>query len=58
MNCRVGEWLKAAAAKHIINVGKINAVVQAKKQPWSASLCHSLVPHTNVELSLRFVKAV
>ena len=24
--------------------------VPAKKQPWSSSLCHSLVPHTNVDL--------
>jgi len=26
----------------------------AKKQPWASSLCHSLVPHTNVDLSLRY----
>ena len=24
--------------------------VQTKKQQWAASLCHSLVPHTNVDL--------
>ena len=24
--------------------------VRAKKQPWSSSLCHSLVPHTIVDL--------
>ena len=25
-------------------------IVQAKKQHWSTSLCHSLVPHTCVQL--------
>ena len=28
-------------------------IAPAKKQPWVASLCHSLVPSTYVELSLR-----
>ena len=32
----------------------IKTVAQTKKQPWSASLCHSLVPHTNVDLLLRY----
>ena len=25
-------------------------IVRAKGQPWASSLCHSLKPHTNVEL--------
>ena len=29
-------------------------IVPAKQQPWATSLCHSLVPHTNVDLSLRY----
>ena len=31
-------------------------IVRAKKQPWSSSLCHSLVLYTYVELCLRFVQ--
>ena len=31
-------------------------IVPAKQQQWSASLCHSLVPHTYGRLSLRFVQ--
>ena len=34
---------------HLIFV-QVILFVRAKKQPWSASLCHSLVPHTNVDL--------
>ena len=33
-------------------------IVRTKKQPWAAFLCHSLVPHTNVDLSLRFARLV
>ena len=33
-------------------------IAQAKKQPWSTSLCHSLIPHTNVDLSLRFANLI
>ena len=29
-------------------------IARAKKQQWSTSLCHSLVLHTNVDLSLRY----
>jgi len=29
-------------------------IVPAKQQPWATSLCHSLVPYTNVDLSLRY----
>ena len=36
------------------NCKSVNIIVQTKKPQWSASLCHSLVPHTSVELSLRF----
>ena len=33
-------------------------IVLAEKQPWSTSLCHSLIPHTNVDLSLRFANLI
>ena len=33
-------------------------IVPAKTQQWSASLCHSLVPHTYVKLLLRFADNV
>ena len=33
-------------------------VVRAKKQPWASPLCHSLVPHTDVDLCLCFVEKV
>jgi len=35
-------------------IKKVELIIRAKKQLRAASLCHSLVPHTNEELSLRF----
>ena len=31
-----------------------NFIAQAKKQQWSTSLCHSPVPHTYMDRSLRY----